>query len=139
MEEIESATEYCWEEIATDEEIERKPPKPHELKGKSATPTQLANLQKGREKHAKKKETEPIVAVKKIEPIEKPLTAPIEKIKKKKKQVIVIQSDSESSGDDSPPQIVIRTKKNKPSPLQQQPKEPEPPPVEVQPFRLRRV
>lgn len=144
MEEHDSATEYCLEEIETDEEIERKPPKPHGLKGKVATQTQLDNLQKGRDKRAETKKAEreargiPEVAVKQLQ---KPKENNIEKPKKKKsKQVIVIQSDSDSSGDDSPPQIVIRTKKSRPAPVPEPVVVPPPEPQqEVKPFRMRRV
>lgn len=114
-------------EIVEDSGAIEKVKKPHKSKGKPPSESQLANLQKGRDKRkenfiAKIEEKAKEVVLKKPElvrqvaqsmPSQPPADPPKKPKKKSNKQVIVLQDDSDSS-DDEPQQIIIRRSKKKP-------------------------
>jgi hypothetical protein len=114
-------------EIVEDSGAIEKVKKPHKSKGKPPSESQLANLQKGRDKRkenfiAKVEEKAKEVILKKPElvrqvaqsmPSQPPADPPKNPKKKGNKQVIVLQDDSDSS-DDEPQQIIIRRSKKKP-------------------------
>jgi len=114
-----------------------KPKKPHGNKGRALTPSQIANLEKGREirramkderikEEAKKRPN--VAKALKVELAvpaqpEPPPIPPKPKLKRHK-QVIVFQSDSES--DEEANQIIIKRGKRKQAPKKQPEPEPEP-------------
>ena len=162
METAEQEEEYYLEEVEDEPEpIVEKPKRVSAGKGKPATEYQLANLAKGREALARRKEERIKKEYDEIEAKKpkKELPAPPvlkrnepelpkqPKKKKKKAQRIIIQNDSDnsSSESDDEPTIVIRNsrKRNVEKPRPPSP-EPEPEPEyyyepEPAPFRLRRV
>lgn len=165
METIELDVEEVFREEPQEEEVMsniEKPKKPHGNKGRPLKPSQLANLEKGREirramkderikEEAKKRPN--VAKALKVElatPAQpEPPPIPPKPKAKRNKQVIVFQSDSES--DDDAPQIIIKRSKRKPAPKKQPEPEPESEPEEYyeepqfyqpppQPrFRLKRV
>jgi len=158
METAEQEEEYYLEEVEDEPEpVIEKPKRVSVSKGKPATEYQLANLAKGREALAKRKEErikKEYDEMEKKKPV-KELPAPpalkrndppeLPKLPKKKKkaQKIIIQNDSSSSESDDEPTIVIRNsrKRNVEKPRAPSP-EPEPEyyyEPEPAPFRLRRV
>ena len=160
METAEQDEEYYLEEVEDEPEpIVEKPKRVSAGKGKPATEYQLANLAKGREALARrkeeriKKEYDEIEAKKPKKELPAPPVLkrnepelPKQPKKKKKAQRIIIQNDSDnsSSESDDEPTIVIRNSRKRNNVEKPRPPSPEPEPEyyyepEPAPFRLRRV